>query len=295
MRRSRRRGVDAPEAMPAVSAAEVLSRQGHARPVFVEALGGPGARARFEQEHLAGARLLALDDDLAAVPPDARDGGRHPLPSPEAFAAALSREGIARDRPVAVLDDRDGGNAAARLYVMLRAVGHPEVLWVAGGRAALKRAGAPMAAGPAEPVVATDYPVTPWSIPLASMADTERALEDGSAVVLDARAGERYRGETEPFDPIPGHVPGARSLPYTELLDPAGAFLPAPVLRERLSAVGAADGPVIVQCGSGVTACMLMIAMEEAGLSRIGPTGPSLWVGSYSEWSRSGKPIARGA
>lgn len=278
--------------MPVVTAADVLSRGG--RPIFVEALAGADAATRFEAEHVAGARLLSLETDLAAVPADARDGGRHPLPSPEAFAASLGREGIALDRPIAVLDDKDGANAAARLYVMLRAVGHPDVLFVEGGLAALKRAGAVMATGPAEPVEAVTYPVTPWAIPLRSMADAERALADGTAVVLDARAGARFRGEVEPFDPVAGHVPGARSMPYAELLDADGAFLPPDRLREKLAAVEADRRPVITQCGSGVTACMLMIAMEEAGLARIGPDGPALWVGSYSEWSRNDKPIARG-
>lgn len=263
---------------------------------FVDARSGPDARQRYEAKHIEGARLLVLDEDLSAIGPDARHGGRHPFPTPEAFAATLSRIGLQPSDTLVVLDDRDGANAAARLYVMLRAIGHAAVSFLSGGLAALERAGAPMRTGPAPNVQPSAYPAQPWSIPLLSMSEMEDKLKAG-ATLLDARSGERFRGEVEPFDPVPGHVPGATSLPYASLLDAAQHFLPRDVLRARLEAVvpPGSEGEIIVSCGSGVTACMLMIALEEAGIAAIGDPRVSLWVGSYSEWCRNEKPIARGA
>jgi thiosulfate/3-mercaptopyruvate sulfurtransferase len=113
-------------------------------------------------------------------------------------------------------------------------------------------------------------------------------------VLLDARSAERFRGEVEPFDPPAGHVPGATSMPYAALLAEHGALLPRPALRARLEAAIGGAGEVLLQCGSGVTACVLAVALEEAGLFPIGDPRVRLWVGSYSEWSRSGRPIATG-
>jgi thiosulfate/3-mercaptopyruvate sulfurtransferase len=264
--------------------------------VFLDARSGPDARQRFEAKHAPGARLVILDEDLAAPTADPRDGGRHPFPTPEAFAEMLGRRGITPSNALVVLDDRDGANPAARLYVMLKAIGHEDVSFLDGGLAELERLGAPLESGPPPVISPTQYPAKPWAIPFASMAEVEASLAKKSALVLDARSAERFRGEIEPFDPVAGHVTGAVNLPYATLLDAEGHLLGDEALRARFAELGVpAEGELIVQCGSGVTACMLLIALEEAGIRPIGPGGAKLWVGSYSEWCRNEKPIARGA
>jgi thiosulfate/3-mercaptopyruvate sulfurtransferase len=258
---------------------------------LLDARSGPDARVRFETERLEGARWLSLEDDLSQIG-EPRQGGRHPLASSEHFAAALAREGIAPEDTLVVLDDKDGANAAARLYVMLRAMGHGAVHLLDGGLRAA-RGVLPFASGPVLPARPARYPARPYVLPRVTIDELEGRLAAG-AVLLDARAAERFRGEVEPFDPPAGHVPGATSMPYAALLGEDGTLLPKPALRARLeAAIGGAD-EVLLQCGSGVTACMLAVALEEAGLFSIGEPRVRLWVGSYSEWSRSGRPIATG-
>lgn len=258
---------------------------------FVDARSGPDARERFAATRIEGSRWLSLEEDLSEIG-DPRHGGRHPFAPPEKLAAALAREGLTPDDTLVVLDDKDGANAAARLYVMLRALGHRTVHFLDGGLAAARGA-LPIASGAPLPVRAATYPARRYALPRVTMADVEAKLASG-AVLLDARAAARFRGETEPFDPPAGHVPGATSMPYAELLGPDGTLLPKEALKERLGrAVGGAS-EVLLQCGSGVTACLLAIGLEEAGLLPIGDPRVSLWVGSYSEWSRNEKPIATG-
>jgi thiosulfate/3-mercaptopyruvate sulfurtransferase len=243
-----------------------------------------GARA-FAQGHLPGARHADLERDLSA----AKNGhnGRHPLPTREAFAATVGRWGVRPDTPVVCYDDQ-GGPYAARAWWMLRWIGHDEVAVLDGGRAAWLAAGGTLDAAPAvEPVHATAYPLTSISMPAVD-ADRLLALL-GKVTVLDARAGERFRGETEPLDPVAGHIPGARNRFYKDNLQADGRFRPAPQLRAAFEPFGDATG-CVHQCGSGVTACHNLLAMEHAGL-----TGSALYPGSWSEWCADpGRPIARG-
>ena len=246
----------------------------------------PG-RDAFQAGHIPGAVFVDLDVDLAApVRPDRR-GGRHPLPSPEAFAGTMSRLGIGDDDLVVGYDDA-GGAFAARLWWMLTVTGH---------RAALLDGGLPAWPGPLEPGAggpraAATFTPRPWPAERIVTADDVAGLgSDPGAVVLDARAGERYRGETEPIDRLAGHIPGARSAPLMGNLDPTtGRFLPPEELRERFAAAGAdASKEVVAYCGSGVTACHELVALELAGVPA------KLYVGSWSDWiSDPGRPIATG-
>lgn len=241
---------------------------------------GDDGRAAHRAGHLPGAVFVDLDGDLAARPTSA--GGRHPLPSPEDFAAAMSRLGIG-DEDVVVAYDSDVGAIAARLVWMLRVTGHAAAL-LDGGLAAWD--------GPLETGDVTRPPATftprPWPEErVADADDVAGAAGDPRRLVIDARAGERYRGETEPLDPRAGHVPGAVSLPFAGNVRD-GRLRDARELRERYVAAAGADD-VIVYCGSGVTACHDILALEVAGIEA------RLFPGSWSAWSSDpARPVATG-
>ena len=252
----------------------------------------PGASVpeAFEQGHLPGAVSIDVDTDLARP---AFDGpGRHPLPSPEAFARAMGEAGIADDDAVVVYDDV-AGSVAARLWWMLHVTGHRVALLDLPSLDTWTDVGGAVQRGPAEPREPATFSVRPWPTELiADAADVRSAVLDGSAIVLDARAGERYRGEVEPIDPVAGHIPGAVSAEWADNRDPAsGRFLPPAVLRARYAALGVERGTTaIASCGSGVTACLAVFALERAGFE-----GARLYEGSWSDWTHDpARPVAVG-
>jgi thiosulfate/3-mercaptopyruvate sulfurtransferase len=251
-------------------------------------LGQPGAGAiAYAAGHLPGAIHLDLDADLAD-PSGYGTPGRHPLPSPAAFSASLAAAGIGDDDLVVAYDDV-GGWVAARLWWMLDVLGHDQVAVLDGGIAAWIAAGGELTV--AEPVfpMAELHLADDWS----RVIDREELRARlGSLVLLDARAAPRYRGETEPIDPVAGHIPTAVNVPVDgNLVDPAGRFRSPDELAARFRDLGAdgSAGPVVTSCGSGVSALHHAIALRRAGLP-----DPILYVGSYSDWSRSGEPVATG-
>ena len=251
-------------------------------------LGSPGAGvAAFAAGHIPGSIHLDLDDDLAD-PAGYGAPGRHPLPSPAELAADLGLAGIGDDHLVVAYDDV-GGWVAARLWWMLDVLGHERVRVLDGGLAAWIEAGGELT---------TDVPS--WPTAALHLGDrwerviSREELRDrlGSVVLLDARGAPRYRGESEPIDPVAGHIPTARNAPIEgNLVGPGGAFLPPADLAAHFRELGAdgSAGPVVTSCGSGVSALHHALAMRVAGLP-----DPILYVGSYSDWSRSGEPVATG-
>ena len=241
--------------------------------------------AAYAAGHLPEAIHLDLDDDLSD-PEGYGAPGRHPLPSPAEFALQLAAAGIGDEHLVVAYDDV-GGWVAARLWWMLDNLGHEGVVVLDGGVAAWTAAGGELT---------TEVPDWPhaelrlrdsWS-GVISRDELRRRL--GSVVLLDARGAARYRGEMEPVDPIAGHIPTARSAPFDgNLAD--GRFRPPAELAEHFRALGAdgTQGPVVTSCGSGTSALHHAIAMRLAGLP-----DPILYAGSYSDWSRSGEPVASG-
>ncbi|MFR9798026.1 sulfurtransferase [Streptomyces sp. MS06] len=237
-------------------------------------------RAAHAAGHVPGAVYVDLDTELAAPPSAA---GRHPLPDLPAFGAAMRRAGVSAERTVVVYDGGQGW-AAARAWWLLRWTGHPDVRVLDGGLPAW------------EGELSTDLP-TPEAgdfrpVPGASGlldADGAAALAR-SGVLLDARAGERYRGEVEPVDRVGGHIPGALSAPTADNARPDGRLLPAEELRARFAALGAVPGAEVgVYCGSGVSAAHEVLALAVAGVAA------ELYVGSWSEWSSDpGRPVATG-
>ena len=241
--------------------------------------GRPG-RSAYDAGHIPGAVYVELEEWLSA--PYSPEAGRHPLPEPEVFARGMSAAGIGDADTVIGYDDA-GGVIAARLVWMLRATGHGAAL-LDGGLAAWR---GPLETSPARRPPAS-FTSVPW--PPERLATIDDAA-DPANVVLDARQRERYGGEPDPLDPRAGHIPGARSLPCRENLDAGGRFLPLPELRRRLSEAGAGgSAPVVSYCGSGVTACHNLLAIEHAGLGH-----GRLYPGSWSQWSRDpARPIAVG-
>jgi thiosulfate/3-mercaptopyruvate sulfurtransferase len=223
--------------------------------------------------HIRGAIFVDLDRDLSAPP----DRGRHPLPSPVTFAETLGKLGLTPSDDVVVYDDVSG-TIAARMWWMLQAIGHDRVRLLDGGLGAWLDAGMPVSTTPVVPEPAT-YPSPESFTGVVEMGDL------AGRTLLDVRAGERYEGATEPVDPKPGHIPGAINLPASEALE--GGTFKEP---SRLAALYKQFDQPVVSCGSGVVACHTALAIAAAG----GPV-PDLYVGSYSEWSRSGMPVTTGA
>jgi thiosulfate/3-mercaptopyruvate sulfurtransferase len=243
-------------------------------------LDGRSGLEAYEDGHLPGAVFVDLDRWLAGDPTAGR--GRHPLPDPETFAEGMSLAGIGDDSLVVAYDDQ-GGVVAARLVWMLRATGHEAAL-LDGGLLAYE---GPLKT-PVPVITPARFTARPW--PDERVADIDDA-SDPSNLVIDARTRERYRGEEEPVDPRAGHIPGARSLPCRENLDLGGRLLPVGILRERFEAAGVTDGAsVISYCGSGVTACHNLLALELCGLGR-----GRLYPGSWSEYSaQRDRPVETG-
>jgi len=265
---------------------------GGAPPVLLDVrwrLGGPPGIDSYRAGHLPGAAFLNLDTDLAGSP---GSGGRHPLPTAADFEAAMRRLGVRSGYPVVVYDDGDS-TIAARGWWTLRYFGHDQVRVLDGGFRAWADAGQPVTVD--DPVVeAGDFTATAGQLPLLDAAGAAALARSG--VLLDARAGERYRGEVEPVDPAAGHIPGAVSAPTAANVGPDGRFLPPGELRRRFESLGVTAGQpgvldlgVGAYCGSGVTAAHEVLALELAGVPA------SLYVGSWSAWTADpGRPIATG-
>jgi thiosulfate/3-mercaptopyruvate sulfurtransferase len=311
-----------------VSVNELAKVQSQARLVDVRwKLGEPAAGRRWYVEgHVPGAVFVDMDDDLAGQP---GVGGRHPLPTAEQFAGAMSRAGIGDDTSVIAYDD--GGSGAARLWWLLRHFGHARVSILDGGYAAwLAAGGTPETgastressdstpqSGQATPETRESRPLTGDSKPQASEASPQtgggtpqvatftcrtqdgdimdvdalqQALADGAVHLLDARAPERWRGDVEPVDRLPGRIPGSINAPSADQMR-SGYFRTPEELRDYYTALGVLDGkPIVVSCGSGVSACVDLVGMELAGIS-----GGRLCPGSFSGWIAHGLPVQTGA
>ncbi len=257
-------------------------------------------RNAYEAGHIPGAHFLQLDFDLAAEPNGSN--GRHPLPDPEALAQRLGVLGVDKSRQVVVYDDA-GGAFAGRLWWMLRWLGHDAVAVLDGGYPAWVAQGRPVDVGPDPQAQGLIAPPELGGAPMAGLPivlqhdswvpveTVLRNLDTHEYLVIDARAHDRFRGENETIDPVGGHIPGAINRWFKDNLDASGLFKSPDILRAEFLALlnGRSPSRVISQCGSGVTACHNLLAMEIAGLS-----GAKLYPGSWSEWcSNPARPVAR--
>lgn len=255
---------------PLITATELQARLDEVTVLDVRyRLGGPPGIDAFREGHVPGAAYVDLDLDLAA-PPGER--GRHPLPDTAVFVEAMRRCGVRRDRSVVVYDDWSG-HAAARAWWLLRHHDHPDVRVLDGAWPAWQADGGAIETGETHPVPG-DFDGTSGAMPVVEADDL-----DGVAVLIDARAPERYRGESEPVDPVAGHIPGAVNLPTALNLDDHGNFRDPAELGEVYGDVGVVQGVrTAAYCGSGVTAAHAVLALETLGIAA------ALYPGSWSEW-----------
>lgn len=258
--------------------------------IILDARTGKDVVQNYLEKHIKGALFIDLDKDLAEIGENAAFGGRHPLPSIEKFAETLSDLGISENSEIVVYDDKNASNAAARAWWMLRSFGFEKVQVLDGGMQAAEKEGIEFSSGEERvektPLIKKDH----WFLPVSKLEEVENELKNASATVIDVRDAYRYRGESEPIDLVAGHIPGAINIPFSENLDENGFFLSPEVLKEKYKKL-LENKPenLIIHCGSGVTACHTILALDYAGF-----TIPNLYVGSWSEWSRrEGKEIAK--
>jgi len=247
---------------------------------------------QYREQHIVGARYADLNRHLSAHGDQPKvNGGRHPLPTREAFAQWLGSEGVDAQTPVVVYD-RNGLNYCGRLWWMLRWCGHDAVWVLDGGLQAWLAAGGAVASGEEAMPAPKRYALSEPRVRLVHTDEVLAQLGRPNQTLIDARAPARFRGEVEPLDPIAGHIPGALNRPFADNLGPDGLFKSPEVLRQELSALLAGRDPsgVVHHCGSGVSAVPNVLAMEVAGLGASG-----LYAGSWSEWSNTpGTPCAKG-
>ena len=251
--------------------------------------------AQYEATHIAGAVYAHLDRHLSnKSDPDGAMAGRHPLPSPEVFAAWLASAGLQNGQQVVVYD-RQGANYSGRLWWMLKWVGHEAVAVLDGGLQAWQTHGGAIESGPSMHRVALESDRFELKAPLTPLLTTQEIagrLGDPSMTVIDARAAARFRGEIEPLDPVAGHIPGALNRPFADNIDANGRFKPAAQLRAEFETLlaGRDASTVVHHCGSGVSAIPNLLGMEVAGLGR-----SALYPGSWSAWCNTpGMPVAKG-
>jgi thiosulfate/3-mercaptopyruvate sulfurtransferase len=244
-------------------------------------LGEPArGRQEYDRAHIPGAAYVSLNDDLSAP----EGPGRHPLPDPESTAALLGNLGFGDDAKVVAYDDR-GGAVASRLWWMLHSIGHPKVAVLDGGLTAWRAEGRALNT---EPTTYAPQPLTVRRRP--HVIHAERLADGlGAVTLIDARDADRYRGEHEPVDPVAGHIPTAINVPMAGNLGDDDRFLDPDRLRDRFAISVQPGHDTVVYCGSGVTACHDILAMEIAGLPPA-----TLYPGSWSDWSATGRPIAIG-
>jgi thiosulfate/3-mercaptopyruvate sulfurtransferase len=269
-----------------VSVKELETVGSQARVVDVRwKLGDPAAgRGLFREGHIPGAVYVDMDQDLADAP---GMGGRHPLPRADQFAEAMGQAGIGDDTWVIAYDD--GGSGAPRLWWLLRHFGHARVSILDGGYPAWLAAGGTPEAGDGTAPPRAEFHAAPREGDILDVEELQAALEDGSVHLLDARAPERWRGDVEPVDRVPGRIPGAINAPSVDQLQ-NGYFRSPEELRDYYSALGVLDGrPIVVSCGSGVSACVDLVGMELAGIR-----GAQLCPGSFSGWIAHGLPVQTG-
>lgn len=256
--------------------------------VLVDATNGVTAFQNYTKSHLKGALFVDVNTQLADIKEDVSIGGRHPLPTLEQFSKTLSHLGITPETWVVVYDDKNGANAAARFWWMLRSIGHEKVQVLSGGIQAAIQEGFPTNLAVEVPTQVEPYPIQSWQWPTIDLLGMDAMIQKDNFVVIDVRESQRFKGETEPIDLVAGHIPGATNIPFMENLDANGFFLSPEELKVNYQKVfeNIPEENRVVHCGSGVTACHTLLALAIADMPI-----PKLYVGSWSEWSRNSREI----
>lgn len=258
--------------------------------VIVDAGSGKTAYENYLRKHLDQALYVDLDEDLSEVPENTKNGGRHPLPSPQKFAEVLQKLGIDADSHVVIYDDKNASNAAARFWWMLKSAGIEKVQVLDGGLQKAEKEGFPVNADSVKPKNVKKLELTSWILPVVDLNFVEINSENPAFLVIDVREKDRYDGKTEPIDQIAGHIPGAVNVHFKENLNDDGTFKNPEILHKKYSQIfkNIPSKNIAIHCGSGVTACHTLLALDYAGFEI-----PNLYVGSWSEWSRNDKPVAK--
>ena len=269
---------------PIISVQELVTIQNEGNLVLIDASNAKNAFERYQEKHLNKAIFVDLNTQLAAIEEDVSIGGRHPLPKVEDFIKTLETIGISNESHVVIYDFDNGTNAAARLWWMLKAIGHKKVQVLNGGFEEAEKVGFPINSI-SEPIEKRTYVYEnrDWQLPLITFEEVVKATKDSKFTIIDVRESRRYKGEFEPIDLVAGHIPSAINIPFQQNLDENGLFLPPNELKKIYENLFQKfdSGNIIVHCGSGVTACFTILAMVYAGFEVT-----KLYVGSWSEWSR---------
>lgn len=270
--------------------AEDLANLNRENVVIVDAGSGGSAYEKYLEEHIDGALYVDLHNDLAQIPKDAKNGGRHPLPSLEKFTEVLHRLGINQNSHVIVYDNKNASIAGARFWWMLRSAGIEKVQVLSGGIQMAKEKGLPLNSKIVAPKIVDKLSLKEWKLPTVDINFIEKHSEEPAYMVIDVREKDRYDGRTEPIDDVAGHIPGAINIPFKENLNEDGTFKSPEILHENYAKIlkNIPSDKIAVHCGSGVTGCHTLLALDYAGFNI-----PNLYVGSWSEWSRNDKPVAR--
>lgn len=273
---------------PIIQASELLNLYKSENLIIVDVSNGKNAKLNYDAKHLEGAIFVDLNTQLAEIKNDLSIGGRHPLPKIENFAKTLSNLGISPKSHVVIYDDKNGSNASARFWWMLKSIGHEKVQVLNGGIQEAEKNNFPLSSKTKSINKTELYKFDNWKLKIAEIEEVEKVSQTENHIVIDVRDVERYNGETEPIDLIAGHIPGAINVPFTENLDENGLFLSSNLLKQKYEKVFGNIEPknIIIHCGSGVTACHTLLAIAYAELEI-----PKLYVGSWSEWSRNNKLI----
>jgi len=273
---------------PIITYEELVKLKNNQNLVIIDARNGKEAKTDYAKEHLDGAIHVDLNSQLSNIKENAVDGGRHPLPEVSDFVKTLSELGISTESHVVVYDDTNGANSSSRLWWMLRSIGHDKVQVLNGGFQTAVKNGFPTNDKVVLPNKVETYPTNKWLLPLVTIDEIATSSIKEDYTIIDVRESYRYRGESEPIDPIAGHIPGAINIPLANNLDENGLFRSPKDLRKLYQSIlqNKNADHTIIHCGSGVTACHTILAMDYAGLEI-----PKLYVGSWSEWCRNDKEI----
>ena len=269
---------------PIINSDELLQISNHSNLKIFDVRSGTNAKEDYKKKHLKHAVFVDLNTDLAEID-DPKNGGRHPLPTFSKFSKTLGKLGIDKDSEVVIYDDKNGANAGARFWWMLKAVGHKNVRVLNGGLQYAENQNYPLSSGN-ENYPKTDYisDFNEWQLPQVWIDDVKLATENSDHLIVDVRESQRYQGITEPIDLVAGHIPNAENFPFSGNLDENGLFKSPEILKEKYTEFfkNKDSKQIIFHCGSGVTACHSLLALDYAGFEI-----PNLYVGSWSEWSRN--------
>jgi len=270
--------------LPIISVRELFELKNDSNLILIDASNAKNALERYNEKHLNKAIFVDLNVQMANINADVSIGGRHPLPKVEDFVKTLESIGISKESHLVIYDFDNGANAAARLWWMLKAIGHEKVQVLNGGFQEAEKLGFPINSD-IENHKKSEYVcgLKNWELPLITIEAVEKATKNENFVIIDVRESKRFLGEFEPIDLVAGHIPNAINIPFRINLDENGLFLPPNELKKVYETIfqNFESENIIVHCGSGVTACHSILAMNYAGFEF-----PKLYVGSWSEWSR---------